>query len=143
MNKLKIKLLTKTAVGMKMPAIVGDAGYDIYADQDCTIKAHGSFSVHTGYAMEIPKGYWFEIMPKSGLATKHNIAVHNGVIDNGYRGEIVVHMYNHGNEDYQVKAGDKIAQGVLRELIVFDLEQVEELTDSARGSSGFGSTGKR
>ena len=143
MNKLKIKLLTNSAIGMRTPAIIGDAGYDIYADEDCTIKAKGSHSVHTGYAMEIPSGYWFEIMPKSGLATKHNIAVHNGVIDNGYRGEIVVHMYNHGNQDYEIKKGDKIAQGVLRELIVFDLEQVNELSDTTRGTAGFGSTGKR
>ncbi len=143
MNKLKIKLLSNTAIGMKMPAIIGDAGYDIYSDEDCVIKAKGSYSVHTSFAIEIPSGYWFEIMPKSGLATKHNIAVHNGVIDNGYRGEVIIHMYNHGDKDYEIKKGDKIAQGVLRELIVFELEQVKELSNTVRGEAGFGSTGKR
>ncbi len=143
MNKLKIKLLSENAIGMKMPAIIGDAGYDIYADEDCIIEARGSYSVHTNFAMEIPSGYWFEIMPKSGIATKHNVTVHNGVIDNGYRGEVIIHMYNHSDQDYQIKKGDKIAQGVLRELIVFDIENVDNLSETDRGSAGFGSTGKR
>ncbi len=83
-----------------------------------------------------------EIMPKSGLATKHNIAVHNGVIDNGYRGEIIVHIYNHSDEAYTFNKNDKLAQAVLRKLHVLELEEVQELSDSSRGNAGFGSTGK-
>ncbi len=83
-----------------------------------------------------------EVMPKSGLATKHDIAVHNGVIDNGYRGELIVHIYNHSDKEYTFKKNDKIAQAIIRELHVFELEEVSELSDTSRGSSGFGSTGK-
>lgn len=57
MKSLKMKLLTPTAIGMKMPAIVGDAGYDIYSDEDCVIKSKGSYSISTGFAIEIPSGY--------------------------------------------------------------------------------------
>lgn len=143
MKSIKIKLLSEDAIGMKMPAINGDAGYDIYSNEDLIIKAHSAASVKTGFSMEIPKKYWFEIMPKSGIATKNHVSVHNGVIDNGYRGEIVVLMYNHSNIDYKVVKGEKIAQGVIRKLIVPSIEIVDELSDTERGTSGFGSTGKK
>lgn len=143
MKTLKIKLLNKDAIGIKMPAIEGDAGYDIYSNEDLILKAKSATTVKTGFCMEIPKGYWFEIMPKSGIATKNHVSVHNGVIDNGYRGEIIILMYNHSDNDYQIKKGEKIAQGVIRELIVPDIKIVEELSGTKRGESGFGSTGKK
>lgn len=140
--KIKIKKEAKDLVGITMPAIDGDAGYDIYASEDKTIDAHQAASIHTGIHLEIPCGYWMEIMPKSGLATKHNIAVHNGVIDNGYRGEIIIHVYNHGDKPYSFKKNEKVAQGIIRKLHVFELEEVDELNESTRGNAGFGSTGK-
>ncbi len=140
--KLKFKKLQNDIIGIKMPAIEGDAGYDLFSAETVTIKPHGSASVHTQVAVELPQGYWMEIMPKSGLATKHDIAVHNGVIDNGYRGELIVHIYNHSDKEYTFNKNDKIAQAIIRQLHVFELEEVTELSDSSRGSSGFGSTGK-
>ncbi len=140
--KLKFKKLANDIIGIKMPAIEGDAGYDLCASETVTVKPHAAASVHTQVAVELPQGYWMEIMPKSGLATKHNIAVHNGVIDNGYRGEIIVHIYNHSDKEYTFNKNDKIAQAVLRQLHVLELEEVNELSDSSRGNAGFGSTGK-
>lgn len=140
--QLKFKKLVNDVIGIKLPAIEGDAGYDLFAAEPTTVPAHGSASVKTGIAIQLPPGYWFEIMPKSGLATKHDISVHNGVIDNGYRGEIIVHVYNHSNNDYTFKKNDKVAQGVIRQLIVIELAEAEELNDTTRGASGFGSTGK-
>ena len=83
-----------------------------------------------------------EIMPKSGLATKYDIAVHNGVIDNGYRGEIIVHIYNHSSNDYKFNKNDKIAQGIIRKLFCFELEETNQLSESIRQNRGFGSTGR-
>ncbi len=143
MKLLKIKLIDKNAVGIKMPAIDGDAGYDIYANETLTLKAKSAVTVKTGFCMEIPRGYWFEIMPKSGIATKNHVSVHNGVIDNDYRGEVVILLYNHSDKDYEIIKGEKIAQGVIRELIVPKIEIVDELSESKRGESGFGSTGKK
>lgn len=140
--KLKIKKLQKNIIGIKYPALEGDAGYDLYCAKDIIVPAKSSASVSTQVAIELPVGYWFEIMPKSGLATKHDIAVHNGVIDNGYRGEIIVHVYNHSNKDFQFKKDDKVAQGIIRKLHSFKIEEVEELSNSIRGNKGFGSTDK-
>lgn len=139
---LKFKKLEKDIIGIKSPAIEGDAGYDLYCASDYLVKAKSSASISTKIAIELPEGYWFEIMPKSGLATKYNLAVHNGVIDNGYRGEIIIHMYNHGDQDYHFKKNDKVAQGIIRKLYSFKLEEVNEISDTIRGNKGFGSTGK-
>ncbi len=106
--QFKFKKLNQDVIGIKLPAIEGDAGYDLYAAEEVTVPAKGSASIKTGVAIQLPPGYWFEIMPKSGLATKHDISVHNGVIDNGYRGEIIVHVYNHGKNDYTFKKDDKV-----------------------------------
>ncbi|MGL4948173.1 MAG: dUTP diphosphatase [Mycoplasma sp.] len=140
--KLKFKKLEDGIIGLTTPAIIGDAGYDIYCAKETIVPSHGAESISTKVAVELPSGYWLEIMPKSGLATKYNIAVHNGVVDNGYRGEIVVHVYNHGENSYTFKKNEKIAQCILRKLHVFELEEVGELSNSARGEKGFGSTGK-
>lgn len=139
---LKFKKLQSDVIGITKPAIEGDAGYDIYSSENIIVKARSATSIHTQIAIELPHGYWFEIMPKSGLATKYSIAVHNGVIDNGYRGEVVIHLYNHGNEDYTFNKNDKVAQGIIRKLHNFDIQEVQELSDTLRGSKGFGSTGK-
>ncbi|MGL4768671.1 MAG: dUTP diphosphatase [Mycoplasmoidaceae bacterium] len=140
--KIKFRKETKELICISSPAINGDAGYDIYAASDSKILSRNSGIVKTGLFLELPKGYWFEIMPKSGLATKFSIAVHNGVIDNGYRGEILIHIYNHGDTDYLFRKNDKVCQGVLRKIHTFDLEEIHELSETQRGTKGFGSTGK-
>lgn len=140
--KIKVKKLLSDIKGISAPAIKGDIGYDLYAAQEYIVEAKSSCSVKTGIAIELPKKYWMEIMPKSGLATKNDIAVHNGVIDNGYRGEIIVHIYNHGNKSYHFKKNDKIAQGIIRKAHVFALKITDNLSNTLRQNKGFGSTGK-
>jgi dUTP pyrophosphatase len=82
------------------------------------------------------------IAPKSGLATKYEINVHAGVIDNGYRGEIKIMLYNHSDKDYFFNKNEKIAQGIIRKSYVFELEESDELSTTIRDKDGFGSTGK-
>lgn len=140
--KIKFVKSDKSLICIKEPVMEGDVGYDIYASTDTTIFANQSGSIPTGLFLELPKGYWFEIMPKSGLAKKYSIAAHNGVIDNGYRGEVIIYVYNHGKEDYTFKKNEKISQGVLRKSHILKLEEVDKLSMTNRGSNGFGSTGK-
>jgi dUTP pyrophosphatase len=97
--------------------------------------------VPTGIAIELPPGYEAQVRPRSGMALKHSVTVNFGTIDPGYRGEIRVVMFNLGRSEYIVEKGDRIAQ-----LVVARYEPVEweenELGDSARGSGGFGSSGR-
>ena len=140
--QIKFKKIKKGIIGITEPAIEADAGYDIYSCEDKKIKSKNSASIKTGFAIELPPGYWFEIMSKSGLAVNNDLIVHNGVIDNGYRGEIIVHIFNLSDKDYLVKKNQKIAQGVIRQQIVIELAEVKNLTKTKRGNKGFGSTGK-
>lgn len=139
----KFKKDDSDLICIRKPEFEGDVGYDIFASNDKIIKGGESGSVKTGLSIELPLGYWFEIMPKSGLATKYSIATHNGVIDNGYRGELVILVYNHGKHDYTFKKNEKICQGIIRKSHIFELEEVSELSNTQRGSQGFGSTGNK
>jgi dUTP pyrophosphatase len=120
-----------------------DAGMDLCAVEDATLEPGVPRLVPTGLTVEIPPGYEAQVRPRSGLALKHAIAMPNapGTIDPGYRGELRVILLNLGREPYTVRAGDRIAQ-----MIVARYEAVEwvegELADSARGTSGFGSSGR-
>ena len=121
----------------------GAAGYDIYADQSGFIVGYGStLLISTGWAMEMPDGYYAEIRPRSGLAVKHGIDTLAGVIDSDYRGEVKVVLINHGSKHFKIKAGDRIAQLVFRKHETPNIMLVDELGDSVRGAGGFGSTGK-
>ena len=120
-----------------------DAGMDLCAVEDATLEPGVPRLVPTGLTVEIPPGYEAQVRPRSGLALKHAIAMPNapGTIDPGYRGELRVLLLNLGREAYTVHAGDRIAQ-----MIVARYEAVEwvegELADSARGTGGFGSSGR-
>jgi len=120
-----------------------DAGMDLCAVEDATLEPGVPRMVPTGLTVEIPPGYEAQVRPRSGLALKHAIAMPNapGTIDPGYRGELRVILLNLGREAYTVRAGDRIAQ-----MIVARYEAVEwveaELADSARGTGGFGSSGR-
>jgi dUTP pyrophosphatase len=120
-----------------------DAGMDLCAVEDATLEPGVPRLVPTGLTVEIPPGYEAQVRPRSGLALKHSIAMPNapGTIDPGYRGELRVILLNMGREPYTVRAGDRIAQ-----MIVARYEAVEwvegELADSARGTGGFGSSGR-
>jgi dUTP diphosphatase len=118
-----------------------DSGMDLRALERVVLEPHAAQAVPTGIAIELPPGYEAQIRPRSGLALKHSITVNFGTIDPGYRGEIRVVMFNLGRMGYTIEAGDRIAQ-----LIVARYEAVEwlegELGDSARGTGGFGSSGR-
>ncbi len=117
------------------------AGLDLYASAAMVIPAQGFASVPTGLAVALPDGYYGRVAPRSGLAAKFGIDTLAGVVDADYRGEIICVMANHGSEDFEVKAGDRIAQFVIEAIITPEPIFVESLTDTARGAGGLGSTG--
>jgi dUTP pyrophosphatase len=132
-------------VGDVLPkyATRGDAGADLVSAEDVRISAHQRVLVKTGIKIAIPEGYVGLVHPRSGLALKHGITVLNapGTIDAGYRGEVGVILLNTGSLDFEVKAGDRIAQLVIQKVEYAEFEVVDSLTETDRGEGGFGSTG--
>jgi dUTP pyrophosphatase len=119
-----------------------DTGYDVYSIEDKIIPAKGSAVVTVGLKFAyIPEGYWVKVESRSGLGFKHGILAHPGIIDCGYRGDAGVKLYNLTDKDYEVKAGDRIAQFVVYLNFSMPVEwgKVEE---TERGEKGFGSSGK-
>ena len=108
------------------------------------IKTKTSFLVPTGLSVAFSEDYEIQVRPRSGLAAKNNITVLNspGTIDSDYRGEIKVIIYNHGNHDFTINNGDRIAQMILAPVVKMELEETNELPETLRGEGGFGSTGK-
>ncbi|KAL1841271.1 hypothetical protein VTJ49DRAFT_7273 [Mycothermus thermophilus] len=117
------------------------AGYDLYAARPTTIPARGKALVDTDISMAVPLGTYGRIAPRSGLAAKNFIDTGAGVIDADYRGPVKVLLFNHGETDFQVNEGDRVAQLVLERIYTPDVVEVAELEESARGAGGFGSTG--
>lgn len=122
----------------------GDAGADLRSKVALTIPAGERALVPTGVSIALPNGYVGLVHPRSGLAAKHGITVLNtpGTIDAGYRGEIVVILFNSSNIDFPVAVGDRIAQLVIQQFERAKFVPVEKLPESDRGESGFGSSGK-
>lgn len=119
-----------------------DAGLDIRSRTSQIVPARESATFFTGVHVKLPKGTAGILISKSGLNVKHGITS-TGLIDEGYDGEIVVKLFNHGGHDYRVEAGDKISQLVIVPVLYENVEIVDELKqESERGSNGFGSTGK-
>jgi dUTP pyrophosphatase len=118
------------------------AGYDLYAAEDMTIKANGRGLVSTGIAMTIPDGYYGRIAPRSGLAVKHGLDVGAGVIDSDYSSCVKVLLFNHGEDDFKIDVGHRIAQLIIVKIVNPSIEEVQELVQTVRGSGGFGSTGR-
>ena len=126
---------TEHAAGMDLVAAVADS---------IEIPAGGIVAVPTGIRIEIPPGYEGQVRPRSGLAAKHGIGIPNapGTIDADYRGEVQVHLVNLGAASNTVRRGDRIAQLVLAPVTRARLEVATELSETARGSGGFGHTGR-
>ena len=123
-----------------------DAGFDLYAAEGATVSAGQRASVRTGLAIEIPERHAGLVLPRSGLAAEHGIALANapGLIDAGYRGEVRVLLLNTDAEQhFEVSPGYRIAQLLIVRVEAPDVVEVERLADSERGESGFGSTGRR
>ena len=123
----------------------GSAGMDIraYLDQPVIIKPGERKMIPTGLFMEFEPGYEVQIRARSGLAAKHGIGLVNGVgtIDSDYRGEILVALINLGQDAFAVENGDRIAQMVISPIVQAEIEPADELSDTVRGTGGFGSTG--
>ncbi|KAG9237612.1 dUTPase-like protein [Amylocarpus encephaloides] len=117
------------------------AGYDIYAARDAVVPGRGKVLVDTDLSMAVPAGTYGRIAPRSGLASKHMIDTGAGVIDADYRGQVKVLLFNHGEKDFEVKEGDRVAQLVLERIYTPEVVEVLELEESVRGTGGFGSTG--
>lgn len=119
-----------------------DTGYDVYSVEDKIIPARGSSVADVGLRFAyIPEGYWVKVESRSGMGFKHGILAHPGIIDNGYRGSASIKLYNLSDTDYQIKAGDRIAQFVvyINAHMGIDWGKVET---SERNEKGFGSSGK-
>ena len=122
-------------------ATEGSAGLDLSASVDFVISGHKWNAVPTGIAISVPRDCYARIAPRSGLALKKGIDVGAGVIDSDYSGEVKVILFNHGDEDFIIKKGDRIAQIIFERIFMNELVEVEELTFTKRGDGGFGSTG--
>jgi dUTP pyrophosphatase len=133
--------------GAPLPARArdGDAGLDLHAAEPATIGPGERASVATGIAVEIPPGHAGLVLPRSGLAARHGIALVNapGLIDSGYRGEVRVLLLNTDREAaFEVEPGDRIAQLLVTPYVEAEPIEAAELADSARGAGGFGSSGR-
>ncbi len=144
--KINIKKLNEKAV---VPSYGSEyaAGADLYAltDNDIVVKPGETVLIHTGIAAELPFGYAGFIYARSGMASKKDLAPANkvGVVDCDYRGEIMVALHNHGTSVQTVASGERIAQMVIAPYIIGEFNIVDELSQTVRGSGGFGSTGTK
>jgi dUTP pyrophosphatase len=139
MHMLKVKRLSPDAVLPTVAHPGEDIGYDLYSSEDITVSARGSAGVHTGIAIEFGPTAGGIVKTRSGMAKKR-LMCNAGVIDAGYRGEVIVLMENLGDEPYAIHKGDKIAQLLEHPFLAGDVVE-DELSDAARGAKGFGSSG--
>jgi dUTP pyrophosphatase len=119
----------------------GDAAMDFYAYKDYLVKPGERVVVETGVAIAIPRGYWGNVRDRSGLAGKHLIHTMAGVMDSNYRGEVQVVMINLGQEEYQIKKGDRICQMIISRHEDLEVLEVDGLDETNRGASRFASSG--
>lgn len=123
----------------------GDAGADLKSTETLELPAGERALVKTGVRIAMPEGYVALVHPRSGLAAKHGITVLNtpGTVDAGYRGEIMVTLYNSSSETFHIERGDRIAQIVFQAVEIASFHPVTSLPESSRGDSGFGSSGRK
>lgn len=123
----------------------GSCGIDLYCsnDEDIIINPGDMKKINTGLRVQIPQGFFGAVYPRSSTGVKRQLMLANtvGVIDSDYRGEIMIFMYNYGNDPQVIKNGDRVAQLVIQPYERCELVQVESLDETDRGESGFGSTG--
>lgn len=143
---MEIKIINRSSNPLPAYKTTQSAGMDIQAhlEQEVVLKPGERTLIKTGLYIELPAGFEAQIRPRSGLALKHGISMANtpGTIDADYRGEIGVILINHGQEDFTVAPGDRIAQMVIARHEQARWIEVTELETSERGAGGFGSTGK-
>lgn len=142
--KIKIERIDKNVPLPKYQHYGEDAGLDLHAGERKVLKKGEYKLIKTGIKIAIPEGYGGFVYPRSGLALKYGITVLNadGVIDPGYRGEIGILLINHGENVFEIKKGDRIAQLIIHRTFSVEWDEVEDLDKSNRGAGGFGHTGK-
>ena len=142
--EVKIKLENGCENFCPKKAHSDDAGYDLCSRIDAVLEPLSGMAIPVGFAIELPTGYEAQIRPRSGLAAKHHITVTNspGTVDANYRGEIKAILYNLDREPFIIQRGDRIAQMVICKLPEIELVEATELSETDRGSGGFGSSGE-
>ena len=147
MSEVEIKFI-KTDEDAVLPVVnhpdplTGDAGFDLTSVEDAFIAPGCSAVVPVGLQLGyMTPGYWFKIESRSGLSFKHGILAHPGIIDNGYRGDLGVKLYNHGHDTVELPKGSRIAQAVVYKMHVAEVGWTDEADDTDRGGKGKGSSG--
>lgn len=143
---LKLRRVGQRGPPLPLPAYAsaGAAGLDLRADEACSLAPGERRLVPTGLALELPEGHEGQVRPRSGLALRHGIGMVNapGTVDHDYRGEVGVLLVNLGREPFEVQRGERIAQLVVAPVARVEVALVEELSETGRGTGGFGSTGR-
>lgn len=119
----------------------GDAGMDVYSNEEVTLQPRERKAVSTGISMAVPEGYVALVWEKSGRALKEGLSTMAGVVDAGYRGEVMIVVLNVSETPIQISRGQKLAQILIQPVVSGMIREVESLEDSSRGTGGFGSTG--
>jgi dUTP pyrophosphatase len=142
---MEVRIINKSDNELPSYETVGSAGCDVRSDHAATINPGHKMLIKTGLFVEIPIGYEIQVRPRSGLAFKKGLTVLNspGTIDADYRGEIGVILINHGTEQVFLERGERIGQLVLNKVEQIKWDSVLALSDTNRGTGGFGSTGKQ
>lgn len=142
-DDMRIKVKLTDGATLPRHAKKGDAGMDLTSRQTVEIAPQGTVMVGTGVWMEIPEGYYGAVVPRSGMASKKGITIANtpGTIDSGYRGEIMLPLYNLGHELAVVERGERVAQIIIKRYETCECVEVEELSETERAANGMGSTG--
>ena len=144
-NEILIKLsrssISSDDVEKPKKAYVNSAGYDLFADESVDVFSNSRTVISTGLRLQIPKGYYGEICPRSGLALRNGVVAFNGTVDSGYFGIVYVLLFNFSSEKFSVEKGNRIVQMIFKkcENVSFSFEDLN--FDSERGVKGFGSSG--
>jgi len=147
--KVKVQRISNEFNDIPLPKYEtpGSAGMDVRAavEREMILESGKVTLVPTNLKVEIPEGFEIQIRPRSGLAAKHGIGLLNspGTIDSDYRGEIKIILFNFGKENFAIRRGDRIAQMIISKVYKMEFEESDKLTESERGSGGFGHTGKK
>ena len=139
---IKIKRLNENAI-LPEKQHDSDAGYDLHSIEEIILKPNKIYKVRTGIAIQIPNNYAGLVLPRSGLSSKYGISLINtpGLIDSGYRGELLLPLINHSSNEYTINKTERVAQLILIEIPEVKIEVTSDLDESDRDSKGFGSTG--
>lgn len=146
--KVKVSYTNNSVKDIPLPsyATSGSAGMDLYAavEENVVVEPNKTCLIPTGIKIELPQGYEAQIRPRSGLAVNYGIGILNspGTIDSDYRGEIKVIIHNFSDKDFVIKRGDRIAQMIISKYERVELELVQDVNSTTRGSGGFGHTGR-